>query len=72
MPEIIYKYTLSFTHKFKKDVKLAEKRNLDLSLLNEVIDILQQNGTLPEIYKAHSLKGKYHNIMECHIQPDLF
>ncbi|MDR0834418.1 MAG: type II toxin-antitoxin system YafQ family toxin [Candidatus Symbiothrix sp.] len=27
-------------------------------------------GVLPSKYKAHQLKGKYHNIMECHIQPD--
>ncbi|MDR1974150.1 MAG: type II toxin-antitoxin system YafQ family toxin [Bacteroidales bacterium] len=70
MSEMIYKYSLDFTNKFKKDVKLANKRNLNLSLLEVAIDILQREGVLPPEYKAHPLKGKYNGIMECHIQPD--
>jgi mRNA interferase YafQ len=73
MPEIEEKkvlYSIKYTNRFKKDVKLAGKRNLDISLLETAIEILSTTGKLPQEYKPHSLKGKYIGIMECHITPD--
>ena len=35
------KYDLVLTSKFKKSVKLAKKRGLDISLLEDVVDKLQ-------------------------------
>ena len=63
-------YELILTGKFKKSLKLAEKRGLDLKLLDKVITILQNDIPLEEKYRDHELKGKYQGFRECHIQPD--
>ena len=59
-----------FSNQFKRDLKQAEKRGYDLSLLEPVIDRLVNGIQLPKKYKDHSLKGEYSEFRECHIQPD--
>lgn len=63
-------YDLILTGKFKKSLKLAKKRGLNIHLLEEVVNILQSGGELDKKYHDHELKGKYKNFRECHIQPD--
>jgi len=63
-------YELILTRKFKKSLKLAKKRGLDLSLLEKVITSLQNNIPLEEKYCDHELRGKYKGFRECHIAPD--
>ena len=63
-------YELILTGKFKKSLKLAKKRGLNLKLLDTVITMLQNNIPLEEKYHDHELKGKYQGFRECHIQPD--
>ena len=63
-------YELILTGKFKKSLKLAKKRGLDLKLLDKVIIMLQNDIPLEEKYCDHELKGKYQGFKECHIQPD--
>ena len=63
-------YELILTGKFKKSLKLAKKRGLDLKLLDKVITMLQNDIPLEEKYRDHELKGKYLGFRECHIQPD--
>ena len=63
-------YELILTRKFKKSLKLAKKRGLDLNLLEKVITSLQNNVPLQEKYCDHELKGKYKGFRECHIAPD--
>ena len=63
-------YELILTGKFKKSLKLAKKRGLDLKLLDKVITMLQNDVPLEEKYRDHELKGKYQGFKECHIQPD--
>ena len=58
------------SNRFKKDLKLAQKRGLDLHLLNDVVDLLAQEKVLPERNKDHALTGKYAVFRECHIKPD--
>lgn len=64
------KYGVVLTSMFKKDFKLAKKRGYDISLLNNVIDILASGQPLAEKYKDHSLVGNYKGYRECHITPD--
>lgn len=64
------KYFLEQTGIFRKDLKRAKKRGLDLNLLSEVVDLLQKGETLPEKYKDHMLTGNWIGHRECHIQPD--
>lgn len=63
-------YEIRTTNQFNKSLKRCKKRGYDLSLLKEVIDILQSTGSLPIKYKPHLLKGNYQNCWECHIKPD--
>ncbi|MCX4340689.1 MAG: type II toxin-antitoxin system YafQ family toxin [Lachnospiraceae bacterium] len=56
--------------RFKKDLKLCQKRGYDLQLLEAVIDILRIPDQLPIQNKDHFLKGDYSGRRECHIAPD--
>jgi len=47
-----------------------EKRNLEMSLLDEIIAKLAQGIPLPESNRDHELTGNYAGHRECHIQPD--
>ena len=64
------RYELILTSKFKKSLKLAKSRGLNLELLDQVVTMLQNNIPLQEKYRDHELKGKYQGFRECHIQPD--
>ena len=64
------KYELVLTGKFKKGLRLAKKRGLDLKLLEDIVDKLQNGIPLEEKYRDHELKGKFKGFRECHIQPD--
>ncbi|KFC21081.1 type II toxin-antitoxin system YafQ family toxin [Epilithonimonas lactis] len=63
-------YEIEYTGKIKKDIKLAQKRGLNLELFKEVVILLEKNGKLPSSYKPHTLKGNFKGYWECHIQPD--
>ncbi len=63
-------YNLVATNRFKKDLKLAIKRNLDIGLLKQVTDLLQAGQPLPEQYRDHALTGVFEGCRECHIKPD--
>ena len=60
-----------FTSRFKRDYKLAIKRGLDVSLIDEVITNLINEVPLQEKHKDHPLFGYYKGCRECHIKPDL-
>lgn len=64
------KYEVKFTTQFKKDLKLAQKQNKDLSKLYKVINILACGEQLDAKYKDHDLSGNYKGTRECHIEPD--
>ena len=64
------KYELVLTGKFKKGLKLAKKRGLNIKLLDDIVEKLLNGIPLEEKYRDHELKGKYKGFRECHIQPD--
>ena len=63
-------YRIVTTNRFEKSLKLCKKRNYNLDLLKEVIDLLATNGELPQKYKTHKLSGNYEGCWECHIKPN--
>ena len=63
------KYLVKITSQFKKDYKLAMKRGLKISLLDDVVALLAQGKVLPEKYRDHALTGNWLNHRECHILP---
>ncbi len=64
------KYIVKPTSQFKKDYKLAMKRHLDISLLEEVVSQLALGKALPDKNRDHALTGDWIGHRECHIQPD--
>ncbi len=63
-------YQLKKTSQFKFSFKLAKKRRLNLSLLEEVVEKLRTDKPLEEKYHNHELTGNFKGVWECHIQPD--
>ena len=63
-------YQLELSNRFKKDLKLAQKRGLKLELLDVVVTQLVEIGKIDSKYKPHLLKGNFKGYWECHIQPD--
>ena len=62
--------TIVFSGQYKKDLKLARKRNLPESELNDIIFKLANDIPLSADKHDHSLSGHYSRYRECHIQPD--
>jgi len=58
------------TKQYRKDLKLAKKRGLDLKKLDEVTEKIAKNQKLEDKHKDHQLSGNYVGIRECHIEPD--
>lgn len=63
-------YQVKFTTAYKKSYKLMRKRGLDLTLLDEVVELLRQGKQLDETYHDHGLSGNLAGFRECHIKPD--
>ena len=64
------KLEVKYSGKFKKGLKLATKRGLDISLLENVVEKLRNRIPLEQKYQDHPLKGKMSKYRECHIRPD--
>lgn len=63
-------YSIEISNKFKKDYKLCIKRGLDITILESLIETLEETGAVPAIFKPHPLVGNYVGFWECHIKPD--
>jgi mRNA interferase YafQ len=61
---------LVFTNKFRKDIKLLQKRGYNMTLIKEAILTLEETGFLPSNYSPHKLSGNYSGYLEAHINPD--
>jgi len=68
-------YTLSYTARFEKDLKLIRKRSL--KELDLILDFLKNElaikgaAGLPSKFRAHKLSGNYKDNWECHVKGDL-
>jgi len=56
--------------KFRRDVKLAQRRGKDMSKLRVLILLLIEGTPLPPRYKDHPLSGDWEHHRDCHIEPD--
>jgi len=63
-------YTLRTTQEFDKDVKRCKKNGRNMQLLRDVVELLEENGSVPESYKPHMLHDEYAGLWECHIEED--
>lgn len=58
------------SNRFRKDLKLAQKRGMNLNLLRDVVNALANEEKLAAKYHDHDLSGVFSGFRECHIQPD--
>lgn len=63
------KREIVWTSQFKRDYRQAVKRNLDISLLDDIIRALSRGEKLPEKNKDHPLTGNWVGHRECYILP---
>ena len=56
--------------KFKRDVKLVERRGKDMSKLRVLILLLIEGSPLSTVYRDHPLSGDWKHHRDCHIEPD--
>ena len=63
-------WDLSYSTRFKKDLKRYQNQPLKISALKTVLQQLRDNGTVDASYKPHILTGEFKDCMECHIQND--
>ena len=61
---------VKYSTRFKKGLKLAVKRGLDISLLEKIVEKLKAKIPLEAKNRDHALSGNYRGYRECHIQPD--
>lgn len=64
------KYIVKLTSQFKKDYKLAIKRNMDVSKLQTIIRKIANGEMLEEKCCDHALTGNWKGYRECHVEPD--
>ncbi|MDD6680079.1 type II toxin-antitoxin system YafQ family toxin [Galactobacillus timonensis] len=61
---------LVVTNQFKRDMKRIRKQGKDLSILQNILQMLVEEKDLDAKYCDHALTGNYIGFRECHIQPD--
>ena len=68
------KRKIILSSQYKKDIKLARRRNLPEEELNEIVLKLANDVSLSAKNKDHALQGEFVGCRECHIRPhsDLF
>ena len=59
-----------WTTQFKKDYKLAQRRGLDIALLDDCIRTLAAGMELAPQFRDHNLTGNWRGHRECHIESD--
>ena len=59
-----------YTNAFKKDVRPAQKRRLDMAVLKRVIEEILSGKPLTAKHKNHRRTGNWNHHWECHLSPD--
>ncbi len=59
-----------YTNRFKKDLRLVQKRGLKDEKLRNIITLLCEGKELPKQCRPHLLSGVWDDFWECHIEPD--
>ncbi len=61
---------VEYSKQFRKEYRVATKRNKDMQLIHHVIDMLMAGQTLHAKYRDHAMTGPFLGYRECHIEPD--
>jgi mRNA interferase YafQ len=60
----------TFTKNFRKELKLMEKRRMNINRLREVMGVIINEKPLPPERRNHPLHGEWEGAFDCHIQGD--
>lgn len=58
------------SNRFKKDLKLCQKRGYKMHKIFEVIEKIRRGVALEARHRPHLLVGDWGGATECHIEPD--
>ncbi len=58
------------SNQFKKDLRLAKRRGLDINKLSKAVNTLASNQRLEKRYHDHDLTGNLSGFRECYIDND--
>jgi mRNA interferase YafQ len=61
---------VEYTSKFKRDLKLANRRKKNMFLLKRVMKHIEYEESLSTQLKDHALTGNWKNHRELHLEPD--
>ena len=61
---------VEYTSKFKRDLKLAKRRNKNMLSLQNIIKKIVEQKPIEYKFKDHSLTGNWVGYRELHIEPD--
>ena len=64
-------FSLKYSSRFKKDLKLYKHNKTVLNELEKVLDILVSGGKLSRKNNNHPLIGEFVGCFECHIKSDV-
>lgn len=64
-------YSLKYSNRFKKDLKLYRYNQDMLDELEKILNILIKGGKLPLKNNNHRLIGEFKDCFECHIRSDI-
>ncbi len=57
-------------NRFKKDLKIQQKRGKNLAKLFDIVELMQYDEALPAKCRPHILSGDWSGFWELHIEPD--
>jgi len=60
-------YQIRYTRQFEKDIRSCKQKGLSLDVLWDVVELLAEDGTLPDSFRPHLLQDEYAGCWECHI-----
>ena len=63
-------FTVRTTQEFDNDVKRCKKQGRNMQHLKDVVNLLEEDGCVPEEYQPHVLHDRYAGLWECHIEDD--
>lgn len=63
-------FNVIYENRFKKDLKLQQKRGKDLAKLFDIVELIINSDVLPAKCRPHILSGDWDGFWELHIEPD--
>ena len=64
------KYKITMSSKFKRNLKLAKRRGLNVEIMKPIVHNLANDIPLDPKYRDHQLCGDLSRFRECHITPN--